>query len=86
MGRIELTGPGGTEAVHVLGDGPAVRGTPRDMLAWLTGRSGGEGVSLVPMGRPFTCGHEGAGLPDPPPWLTMPAPADLPTTPPEDYP
>ncbi|GAB2949365.1 maleylpyruvate isomerase family mycothiol-dependent enzyme [Nonomuraea fastidiosa] len=86
VGRIELVEPGETEVVHVLGDGPTVRGTPRDMLAWLTGRSRGEGVSLVPMGRLFTSGHAGAGLPDPPPWLTMPAPADLPTTPPKDYP
>ncbi|MFC4121310.1 maleylpyruvate isomerase family mycothiol-dependent enzyme [Nonomuraea zeae] len=69
-----------------LGTGPAVQGAPADMLAWLTGRSGGEGVSLVPVGQPFTPGPGGTGLPEPPPWLTMPAPADLPTTPPEDYP
>ncbi|HEX4812154.1 MAG TPA: maleylpyruvate isomerase family mycothiol-dependent enzyme [Nonomuraea sp.] len=69
-----------------LGDGPAVQGTPRDMLAWLTGRSDGEGVSLVPVGQPFMPGPGGKRLPEPPPWLTMPAPADLPATPPEDYP
>lgn len=69
-----------------LGTGPAVHGTPRDMLAWLTGRSGGEGVSLLPVGQSFTPGPGGTRLPEPPPWLTMPAPADLPTTPPKDYP
>ncbi|MEW9551813.1 maleylpyruvate isomerase family mycothiol-dependent enzyme [Nonomuraea sp. NPDC050783] len=69
-----------------LGRGPAVVGAPADMLAWLTGRSRGEGVSLVPVGQPFMPGPAGAGLPAPPPWLTMPAPADLPTTPPKDYP
>ncbi|MFI7636230.1 hypothetical protein [Nonomuraea sp. NPDC049400] len=65
------------------GPGPAVEGAPADMLAWLTGRSSGEGVTLVPVGQPCTPG--GAVLPEPPPWLTMPAPADLPATPPEDY-
>ncbi|MFC5834935.1 maleylpyruvate isomerase family mycothiol-dependent enzyme [Nonomuraea insulae] len=69
-----------------LGLGPAVQGTPRDTLAWLTGRSGGEGVSLLPVGQSFTPGPGGTRLPEPPPWLTMPAPADLPTTPPKDYP
>ncbi|MCK2216614.1 maleylpyruvate isomerase family mycothiol-dependent enzyme [Actinomadura sp. ATCC 31491] len=69
-----------------LGQGPAVEGTPADMLAWLTGRSRGEGVSLVPVGQPFMPGPAGVGLPAPPPWLTMPAPADLPATPPKDYP
>ncbi|MFC4010259.1 maleylpyruvate isomerase family mycothiol-dependent enzyme [Nonomuraea purpurea] len=69
-----------------LGTGPAVEGTPCDMLAWLSGRSHGEGVNLVTMGRSFTQISGGAGLPEPPPWLTMPAPADLPTTPPKDYP
>ncbi|WP_346111463.1 maleylpyruvate isomerase N-terminal domain-containing protein [Nonomuraea maheshkhaliensis] len=69
-----------------LGEGPAVAGTPRDMLAWLTGRSSGQGVSLLPVGQSFMPGPGGAGLPPPPPWLTMPAPADLPATPPKDYP
>ncbi|MEV1175361.1 hypothetical protein [Nonomuraea sp. NPDC049784] len=66
-----------------LGTGPAIEGAPADMLAWLTGGSNGEGVTLVPVGQPFTPG--GTGLPEPPPWLTMPAPADLPATPPEDF-
>ncbi|GAA3095066.1 maleylpyruvate isomerase family mycothiol-dependent enzyme [Nonomuraea salmonea] len=80
VGRIELVEDGRITATHGLGDGPAVRGAPHDMLAWLTGRSRGEGVSLVPVGRSSTPGRGevggdvGAGLPDPPPWLTMPAP------------
>ncbi|MDA0638335.1 maleylpyruvate isomerase family mycothiol-dependent enzyme [Nonomuraea sp. MCN248] len=59
-----------------LGDGPVVEGVPADMLAWLTGRSSGDGVRVVPKGEP---------VPPPPPWLTGTAPADLPATPPEDY-
>ncbi|MFI7702795.1 maleylpyruvate isomerase family mycothiol-dependent enzyme [Nonomuraea sp. NPDC049480] len=69
-----------------LGSGPVVRGTPRDMLAWLTGRSDGWGVTLVPVGQSVKPGPGGTGLPEPPPWLTMTAPADLPATPPEGYP
>jgi maleylpyruvate isomerase len=81
--------PGKPEVVarwRGLGDGPVVAGAPRDMLAWLTGRSSGEGVSLLPVGQSFLPGPGGADLPPPPPWLTMPAPADLPATPPKDYP
>ncbi len=59
-----------------LGEGPVVAGGSADVLAWLTGRSGGDGVTVVPEGR----------LPSAPPWLTMPAPAALPATPPKDYP
>ncbi|AQZ60987.1 Maleylpyruvate isomerase, mycothiol-dependent [[Actinomadura] parvosata subsp. kistnae] len=69
-----------------LGRGPAVTGTPRDMLAWLTGRSKGQGVSLLPAGQSHVPGPGGVDLPVPPPWLSMPAPADLPATPPKDYP
>lgn len=81
--------PEGGETAEVwpgLGHGPAVTGTPRDMLAWLTGRSGGQGVSLLPAGQSHAPGPGGVGLPEPPPWLSMPAPADLPATPPKDYP
>ncbi|MGN9840541.1 hypothetical protein ACTMTI_20685 [Nonomuraea sp. H19] len=74
------------ETWHGLGSGPAVEGSPADVLAWLTGRSDGKGVSLVPVGQPSVQGPGGTGLPAPPPWLTMPAPADLPATPPKDYP
>ncbi|MGP3963765.1 maleylpyruvate isomerase family mycothiol-dependent enzyme [Nonomuraea sp. 3N208] len=70
---------------HDLGRGPVVQGTSRDMLAWLTGRSHGRGVTLVPAGQSLMPGPGGTGLPEPPPWLTMPAPADLPATPPKDY-
>jgi maleylpyruvate isomerase len=82
-------GPGPGDVVarwRDLGTGPAVQGTPRDMLAWLTGRSDGEGVSLFHAGQSSPHGHGSEVLPGPPPWLTMPAPADLPATPPEDYP
>lgn len=61
-----------------LGGALAVEGAAADVLAWLTGRSRGEGIRVVPEGR-----H---AVPAPPPWLTMPAPPDLPSTPPEDYP
>ncbi|MEO3792062.1 maleylpyruvate isomerase family mycothiol-dependent enzyme [Nonomuraea sp. B10E15] len=67
-----------------LGPGPTVEGAPAAVLAWLTGRSGGEGVTLVPVGRLPT--PDPAALPAPPPWLAATAPADLPATPPEDYP
>ncbi|MEV4358470.1 maleylpyruvate isomerase family mycothiol-dependent enzyme [Nonomuraea sp. NPDC049625] len=86
VSEIMLKNPAGgiTARWPGLGPGPAVEGAPADMLAWLTGRSRGEGVTLVPVGQSFT--PAGEGLPEPPPWLTMPAPADLPTTPPKDYP
>jgi maleylpyruvate isomerase len=60
-----------------LGRGPVVEAAPADMLAWLSGRSLGEGVRVVP---------EGPACPPPPPWMTTTAPADLPATPPKDYP
>jgi maleylpyruvate isomerase len=69
-----------------LGQGPAVEGAPTDILAWLTGRSAGEGVKVVPVGRSWQPGAAGSDLPPAPPWLTMTAPADLPATPPKDYP
>ncbi|MCF6470884.1 maleylpyruvate isomerase family mycothiol-dependent enzyme [Nonomuraea sp. MG754425] len=71
---------------QLIADGPAVEGTPHDLLAWLTGRSGGEGVSLLPVGQSHTSDPGGASLPEPPPWLSLTAPADLPATPPKDYP
>ncbi|WP_127934377.1 maleylpyruvate isomerase family mycothiol-dependent enzyme [Nonomuraea polychroma] len=42
-----------------LGSGPVVQGTPRDMLAWLTGRSDGRGVTLVPAGQSLMPGPGG---------------------------
>jgi maleylpyruvate isomerase len=68
---------------HDLGHGPAVEGTPADILAWLTGRSAGEGVKVVSVGQSL---QPGAALPPAPPWLTLTAPTDLPATPPKDYP
>ncbi|WP_344475711.1 maleylpyruvate isomerase N-terminal domain-containing protein [Nonomuraea monospora] len=81
-----LAGAGTAEVWPGLGHGPAVTGTPRDLLAWLTGRSGGQGVSLLPAGQSHVPGPGGVDLPKPPPWLSMTAPADLPATPPKDYP
>ncbi|MEV0147429.1 MULTISPECIES: maleylpyruvate isomerase family mycothiol-dependent enzyme [unclassified Nonomuraea] len=69
-----------------LGTGPVVEGRPADMLAWLTGRSTGKGVRVVLEGRSSVPGPADPQVPAAPPWLTMPAPADLPATPPEDYP
>ncbi|GAA3605228.1 hypothetical protein GCM10022419_107550 [Nonomuraea rosea] len=64
-----------------LGPAPPLHGTPSDMLARLTGRPGGDGVSLVPVGQSFTPGPGGTGLPEPPPWPTMPAPLICPRRP-----
>ncbi|MEU8251900.1 maleylpyruvate isomerase family mycothiol-dependent enzyme [Nonomuraea sp. NPDC048916] len=85
----EITIRAGADAKPVatwrgLGRGPAVEGGPVDLLAWLTGRSAGQGVRVVLEGQRLAPGP--AGVPAPPPWLTMPAPADLPDTPPKDYP
>ncbi|MFE3455505.1 maleylpyruvate isomerase family mycothiol-dependent enzyme [Nonomuraea sp. NPDC059194] len=60
-----------------LGKGPVVRGEAREVLAWLTGRSAGQGIRVVPKEEE---------VPPPPPWLIMPAPADLPSAPPDTYP
>jgi maleylpyruvate isomerase len=57
-----------------LGEGPVVEGSARDLLAWITGRSAGEGVTV----------RDGGELPAPPPWLTKPAPPGLPADPPEE--
>ncbi|NRQ39406.1 maleylpyruvate isomerase family mycothiol-dependent enzyme [Nonomuraea sp. NN258] len=87
IGEIVVLDPGtGAEvaAWRDLGAGPAVRGAPADMLAWLTGRTKGAGVSVVPVGQSSTSGAS-TSLPEPPPWPAMPTPADLPATPPRDY-
>ncbi|GII41756.1 maleylpyruvate isomerase family mycothiol-dependent enzyme [Planotetraspora phitsanulokensis] len=66
---------------HGLGRGPAVHGSPRELVAWLTGRASGEGLTV----EPSPAGA--AGLPpSPPPWLVMPAPPDLPARPPRTWP
>ncbi|MFJ2032491.1 maleylpyruvate isomerase family mycothiol-dependent enzyme [Streptosporangium sp. NPDC087985] len=71
-----------------LGSGPVVQGDAWTLLGWLTGRSAGAGLRVMPEG---TRDHRAAGvdagpLPAPPPWLTMPAPPHLPAVPPEEYP
>ncbi|MGV9307421.1 maleylpyruvate isomerase family mycothiol-dependent enzyme [Nonomuraea sp. NPDC003727] len=80
VGGIVVTAPVGEWSD--LGKGPVVRGEARDVLAWLTGRSAGQGIRVVPE-EP---GAAPAEVPPPPPWLTMPAPADLPSAPPDTYP
>ncbi|MBP2703466.1 maleylpyruvate isomerase family mycothiol-dependent enzyme [Microbispora sp. RL4-1S] len=86
--------PGGEE-VHAwrgLGGGPVVHGMPLHLLAWLTGRSGGEGLVAEPDG-PDRSGDSGRGsdakdtpLPPPPPWPPRSAPEGLPADPPPGWP
>ncbi|MFI6297531.1 maleylpyruvate isomerase family mycothiol-dependent enzyme [Nonomuraea sp. NPDC050790] len=76
VGEITLLGEP-SDTWHGLGEGPAVAGAPADVLAWLTGRSRGEGIRVV---------REGHAVPEPPPWLSLPAPPGLPAAPPDDYP
>ncbi|RJL36268.1 maleylpyruvate isomerase family mycothiol-dependent enzyme [Bailinhaonella thermotolerans] len=59
-----------------LGDGPVISGTERDLLGWLTGRGGGEGLRSRPRGP----------LPTPPPWPPLPAPSAMPAAPPASWP
>lgn len=56
-----------------VGAGSAVEGTPGELLAWLGGRSDGDGLT-----------HDGS-LPSPPPWPET-APAGLPAAPPPTWP
>ncbi|MFF5205358.1 maleylpyruvate isomerase family mycothiol-dependent enzyme [Streptosporangium sp. NPDC000396] len=69
-----------------LGSGPVVQGDAWSLLGWLTGRSPGAGLRVMPEGaagnRPAAAGP----LPAPPPWLTRLAPSHLPAAPPEEYP
>ncbi|GGO76058.1 maleylpyruvate isomerase family mycothiol-dependent enzyme [Nonomuraea cavernae] len=86
VSEIRMLGADGTPTGtwRGLGDGPAVEGLQADLLAWLTGRSDGRGVRVVLAGQ--RSGPGPATVPAPPPWLTTLAPADLPETPPKDYP
>lgn len=79
VGEIRVTGG---ETWTDLGEGPVVEGSARDLLVWLTGRSAGEGIRVVREG------HDGPQhpLPEPPPWMTAPAPEGLPAAPPQHYP
>jgi maleylpyruvate isomerase len=71
-----------------LGSGPVLQGDAWALLGWLTGRSSGAGLRVMPEGasgnRPAVA--DAGPLPAPPPWLTMLAPPHLPATPPEEYP
>ncbi|MDP9867319.1 MULTISPECIES: maleylpyruvate isomerase family mycothiol-dependent enzyme [Streptosporangium] len=69
-----------------LGTGPVLQGDAWALLGWLTGRSPGAGLRVMPEG---TSGNRPAGAgrpPAPPPWPTTSAPPHLPATPPEEYP
>ncbi|MEV8637825.1 maleylpyruvate isomerase family mycothiol-dependent enzyme [Streptosporangium sp. NPDC051023] len=69
-----------------LGSGPVVQGDAWSLLGWLTGRSPGAGLRVMPEGaagnQPAGTGH----LPAPPPWPALSAPSGLPANPPEEYP
>lgn len=80
VGGIVFTDP--VDEWSGLGKGPVVRGEARGVLAWLTGRSAGQGIRVV-REEPGAASEE---VPPPPPWLSMPAPADLPSAPPDTYP
>lgn len=101
VGEVVAREPGTGEIVRVwtgLGDGPAVEGTPRELLAWLAGRTDGAGLRLgAPKERP---GQDASGahhpdhaspggaagrLPSPPSW-PKPSPAELPAEPPSSWP
>ncbi|MBX6384269.1 MAG: maleylpyruvate isomerase family mycothiol-dependent enzyme [Microbispora sp.] len=91
VSEVVARDPGTGEVLRTwtgLGDGPAVEGTPRELLAWLAGRSDGAGLRL---GRP-RAGAEGTALPGvdrrlpvPPHW-PKPSPAGLPAEPPSSWP
>ncbi|GAA3100805.1 maleylpyruvate isomerase family mycothiol-dependent enzyme [Streptosporangium carneum] len=69
-----------------LGTGPVLQGDAWSLLGWLTGRSPGAGLRVMPEGaagnRPAVAGP----LPTPPPWPASSAPPGLPASPPEEYP
>ncbi|WP_449061266.1 maleylpyruvate isomerase family mycothiol-dependent enzyme [Planomonospora algeriensis] len=68
-----------------LGSGPVVQGDPWALLSWVTGRTQGGGLRVMPEGS--TGNQPSAGpVPAPPPWMILTAPPGLPQTPPEEYP
>ncbi|MEV7804639.1 maleylpyruvate isomerase family mycothiol-dependent enzyme [Microbispora sp. NPDC088329] len=80
--------PGTGEVVRTwtgLGEGPVVEGTPRELLAWLAGRTDGAGLRLLgsPQARPRR--DAAGGVPTPPAW-PKPSPAGLPSEPPSSWP
>ncbi|WP_182902116.1 maleylpyruvate isomerase family mycothiol-dependent enzyme [Microbispora sp. H10830] len=85
VGEVVALDPGTGEVLRTwtgLGDGPAVEGTPRELLAWLAGRTDGRGLRLAsPQGHLQQAGRP----PSPPPW-PKPSPAGLPAEPPSSWP
>ncbi|MFG1864933.1 maleylpyruvate isomerase N-terminal domain-containing protein [Microbispora bryophytorum] len=85
VGEVVALDPGTGRVLRTwtgLSDGPAVEGTPRELLAWLAGRTDGAGLRLTsPRGRLQQAGT----LPSPPPW-PKPSPAGLPAEPPSSWP
>lgn len=69
-----------------LGSGPVLQGDVWSLLGWLTGRTSGAGLRVMPEG---TAGNRPAGAPAPPVpprWPARSAPVGLPANPPEEYP
>ncbi len=104
-GEVVAREPGTGEVVRTwtgLGDGPVVEGTPRELLAWLAGRTDGAGLRFgapqVPprldapdarLRRDTPDAHpqrDAAGGPPSPPPWPKPSPAGLPAEPPSSWP
>ncbi|WP_169945689.1 maleylpyruvate isomerase family mycothiol-dependent enzyme [Microbispora sp. H11081] len=96
VAEVVALDPGTGEVVRAwtgLGDGPAVEGTPRELLAWLAGRTDGAGLRVgppaargrgdAPAARPLP--DPAVRPPSPPPW-PKPSPAGLPARPPSSWP
>lgn len=105
VGEVVARDPGTGEVLRIwtgLGDGPAVEGTPRELLAWLAGRTDGAGLRLAaPHGhirhdasdariRHDTADardrDDAAGRLPSPPPWPKPSPAGLPAEPPSSWP
>lgn len=66
VSEVVALAPGTGEVLRTwtgLGDGPAVEGTPRELLAWLAGRTDGTGLRLAPPRRPTRPDDADARLP-----------------------
>ncbi|MFF4127169.1 maleylpyruvate isomerase family mycothiol-dependent enzyme [Microbispora rosea] len=101
VGEVVALDPGTGEVLGTwtgLGEGPAVEGTPRELLAWFAGRTDGTGLRLAaPRGHAPDARlrhdapdagvrRDAAGkLPSPPPWPRT-SPAGLPAEPPSSWP
>ncbi|MEV4460341.1 maleylpyruvate isomerase family mycothiol-dependent enzyme [Microbispora sp. NPDC049633] len=105
VGEVVAREPGTGEVIRTwtgLGDGPVVEGTPRELLAWLAGRTDGAGLRLGAPQAPPPHGASDARLerdtPDArlerdaagglpsPPPWPKPSPAGLPAEPPLSWP